>query len=89
MSKDYATVDVRHLTSQGVELVKEISQLCEEKISKAPIWTKEAVPSRLIITPDQFTEFGRLQEEPSTKPTGRELFKTGGGYMLEIKVVEA
>jgi hypothetical protein len=88
MKIDYKTVDARHFKQTGVELVKKISKLCDEKISKAPIWTKEAVPSTLLITPDQFKEFGRLQEEPSAEPTGKELFKTGGGYMLEIKVVE-
>ncbi len=88
MKTDYKTVDATNLTEKGLELVKEISKLCEAKINRAPIWTQEAIPSTLKITSDQFKQFSKLQAEPAGKPTGKELFKTANGFMLEIKVVD-
>lgn len=88
MSEFNTTVDVRHLKEQGRELVKEVGKLCDEAIRKTAIWSQYTIPHKVLITLDQFKEFATLQEEPNAKPTGKEIFKSGAGFLFEIKVEE-
>jgi hypothetical protein len=84
--KDRKIVDVRHLKSTGIDFVKETNEQCESKFKHVLIFSPEIVPSRLLITREQFKELARLNGDPETNPTGKELFKTREGYVLEIKV---
>ena len=86
MSEFNTTVDVRHLTLKGRELVKEVGKLCDEAIRKTAIWSQYTIPHKILITLAQFKEFATLQEEPNAKPTGKEIFKSGAGFLFEIKV---
>jgi hypothetical protein len=89
MSKDYTTVELRDCELKGIELAKEADKRCQNAFGKVLVFSTEVIPHKLIITLNQFKEFARLQEEPSSKPTGKELFKTSNGYVMEIKVEES
>lgn len=86
--KDYQTVDVRHLKSTGVDLIKAMNKKCEQAVAKVQIWAPETVPSSLLVTPDQFTIMSTLQGDPKAIPKGKEMFKTSHGYVFEIRVQE-
>lgn len=84
--KDYTTIDARDIQMVGIPLIKEINRKCDEGFKKIAIWSPLNIPSKLRVTDDQFREFIRLQGGEYAKPTGKELFQTKKGYVLEIKV---
>lgn len=83
---DRNTIDLRDSKLKHIELVKEADKRCIEAMRKVKIWAPETIPSVLFISSSQFKELAALEEEPSSKPTGKEMFKTSNGYVFEIKV---
>lgn len=88
MSKDYTSVDGRHVELEGIELVKKLNELCADSFGKVLVWSPELMPHRLLITMNQFKELAKLQDDEHAKPTGKEIFKTADGYLFEVIVGE-
>lgn len=86
MSKDRSLVDVRHITATGFNMVKQFSDKCDKAVSSSQIWTEYSIPSKILITKDQFKELATLNGEPDAQFTGKEHFRSKQGFMFEIQV---